>query len=144
MQRRLFTSSDASSVDANKLDDCSSDLQVPSFSCFHFQILLRRPFCSYQRLQYESYMEQLKKEICSAEEENTNISSEVETLTRMVTGDLVQLDGDLEALTCSLKFFDSQIKGDDHFKGIGLLDHFEGIGLLGYREKRTVNSNRGG
>ena len=52
MQMRLFSSSDASSVDTNKLDDCSSDLQVPSFSCFHFQILLQRPFCLYQCLQY--------------------------------------------------------------------------------------------
>nr|XP_009405498.1 PREDICTED: uncharacterized protein LOC103988637 [Musa acuminata subsp. malaccensis]XP_009405499.1 PREDICTED: uncharacterized protein LOC103988637 [Musa acuminata subsp. malaccensis] len=104
MQMRLFGSSDASSVDTNKLDDCSSDLQ----EMFKRSEAEEQNIASLGIDDLESYMEQLKKEICSAEEENTNISSEVETLTRMVTGDLVQLDGDLEALTCSLKFFDSQ------------------------------------
>ncbi|CAL9095215.1 unnamed protein product [Musa acuminata var. zebrina] len=104
MQMRLFSSSDASSVDTNKLDDCSSDLQ----EMFKRSEAEEQNIASLGIDDLESYMEQLKKEICSAEEENTNISSEVETLTRMITGDLVQLHGDLEALTCSLKFFDSQ------------------------------------
>ncbi|CAL9120698.1 unnamed protein product [Musa textilis] len=104
MHMRLFSSSDASSVDTRKLEDCSSDLQE----------MFKQLEAEEQNIAFlgihdlEAYMEQLKKEICSAAEENTNISSEVETLTRMVNGDLVHLDGDLEALTCSLKIFDSQ------------------------------------
>ncbi|XP_038989757.1 uncharacterized protein LOC103706522 isoform X4 [Phoenix dactylifera] len=57
----------------------------------------------------EAFMELLKKELFSAEEENSRISGEIETLTRTVAGDSAQLDGDIEALACSLKYIDSQI-----------------------------------
>ncbi|WOL11402.1 hypothetical protein Cni_G20164 [Canna indica] len=53
-------------------------------------------------------MEQLKKEIFSAEKENSTISSEIDTLMEAVVGDSVQLDGDIEGLTCSLNFIESQ------------------------------------
>ncbi|KAG1370087.1 hypothetical protein COCNU_15G004530 [Cocos nucifera] len=60
----------------------------------------------------EAFMELLKKELLSAEEENLRISGEIETLTRTVAADSAQLDGDLEALACSLKYVDSQ---DQHY-----------------------------
>ncbi|XP_026660260.2 uncharacterized protein LOC103706522 isoform X1 [Phoenix dactylifera] len=60
----------------------------------------------------EAFMELLKKELFSAEEENSRISGEIETLTRTVAGDSAQLDGDIEALACSLKYIDSQ---DQHY-----------------------------
>ncbi|OAY84283.1 hypothetical protein ACMD2_10034, partial [Ananas comosus] len=55
----------------------------------------------------DAYVERMKKEISSVEEENSKISAEISGLTDMADRDLAQLDGDLEALACSLKFIDS-------------------------------------
>lgn len=82
----------------------------------------------------DAYVERMKKEISSVEEENSKISAEISGLTDMADRgnnssllcyipcsswhfsyhwlfctDLAQLDGDLEALACSLKFIDSGV-----------------------------------
>ncbi|XP_020111985.1 uncharacterized protein LOC109726654 isoform X2 [Ananas comosus] len=59
----------------------------------------------------DAYVERMKKEISSVEEENSKISAEISGLTDMADRDLAQLDGDLEALACSLKFIDSGALG---------------------------------
>ncbi|XP_073099269.1 uncharacterized protein [Elaeis guineensis] len=97
----------------------------------------------------EAFMELLKKELLSAEEENLRISGEIETLTRTVAADSVQLDGDLEALACSLKYIDSQfhlpdgrsIPGDTHESSTHMFDgnKFEILELDQRIERSKIN-----
>ncbi|XP_020245895.1 uncharacterized protein LOC109823880 isoform X2 [Asparagus officinalis] len=56
----------------------------------------------------EEFLEQLKKEVDSTEEENMKISNEINDLTRTFSEDLNLLDGELESMAFWLNLIDSQ------------------------------------
>ncbi|XP_072963972.1 uncharacterized protein [Typha angustifolia] len=53
-------------------------------------------------------IEWMRKEIVSLEAENSKLSAEISSLRSTEAQDLAQLDGELEALSCSLKFINSE------------------------------------
>ncbi|XP_042458345.1 uncharacterized protein LOC122042352 isoform X1 [Zingiber officinale] len=100
----LLNSSDASSEDSKVLEDC----------IFNFEEKLKQldgqeqDVASLSLEELDAYMDKLKKAICSAEEENSKVSSEIEALTKMFVEDSVQLDGEIEALSYSMNFIDAK------------------------------------
>ncbi|KAJ0988878.1 hypothetical protein J5N97_007234 [Dioscorea zingiberensis] len=101
----LYSSSDVASFDPMKLlADC-----VSSFQRSMEQIDLEDPNIAAQRPEdLGAYIEQLKKELNSTQEENVKLSSEINTLTKSISADTAQFGADLESLACSLSLIDSQ------------------------------------
>ncbi|KAI0523031.1 hypothetical protein KFK09_005421 [Dendrobium nobile] len=56
----------------------------------------------------EAFIEQLKKDLKSTEEENMNLSGEIYTLQTQVSSDSTKLGGDIDALLSLLNFIDSK------------------------------------
>ncbi|XP_074590927.1 uncharacterized protein LOC141846778 isoform X2 [Curcuma longa] len=100
----LLNSADASSEDSKTLEDC----------IFNFEEKLKqldgqeRYVASLSLEELDAYVDKLKKAICSAEEENLKVSSEIEALTKMFVEDSVQLDGEIEALSYSMNFINAE------------------------------------
>ncbi|XP_042466074.1 uncharacterized protein LOC122048590 [Zingiber officinale] len=100
----LLNSSDASSEDSKMLEGC----------IFNFEEKLKlldgqeQDVASLSLEELDAYVDKLKKAICSAEEENSKVSSEIEALTKMFVEVSVQLDGEIEALSYSMNFIDAK------------------------------------
>ncbi|XP_020692368.1 uncharacterized protein LOC110106728, partial [Dendrobium catenatum] len=57
----------------------------------------------------EAFIEQLKKDLKSTEEENVKLSGEIDTLQTQVSSDSTKLGGDIDALLSLLNFIDSKV-----------------------------------
>lgn len=66
---------------------------------------------------FDAFLEELKKEVSSAEDDNIRISNNIDDITKTFYTELDSLDGDIEELCFSLNLIDSQVANVGQFFG---------------------------